>query len=266
MSKYTFTFKKDDIFVEFVTTDRDIVEQQFQIWVTAASDYIKNRPYKAKKIDNPTPVVEEAVEAPAPVVQEETVAEEAIVEEKVEENFVQVEEAVKTEEPIQEQPIIEAEPQLVQEIEELIEEKAEVFDNAAGLLRTINSIQNPADEETAKFEDVLGKTIENPTFEPNRSKDERFINLVKAKNTTDSFHYLIITAYYLSEIEKYERFSLKQINAKLMQNLSEVIDHSILQEALNQGLIQLVPDLTGISDISEYNITELGESFFVNKI
>ena len=41
MSQYTFTFKKDDIFVEFTTTDKEIVEQQFQIWVADADDYAR---------------------------------------------------------------------------------------------------------------------------------------------------------------------------------------------------------------------------------
>ncbi len=51
-----------------------------------------------------------------------------------------------------------------------------------------------------------------------------------------------------------------------MYNLSEVIDHTTLQEAINQNFIELVPDLTGTSEVGEYRITPLGEDFFANRI
>jgi len=231
MSKYTFTFRKDDIIVEFVTTDKIVVENQFQIWVDCASDYTCTHPSKPKKV---TPPSQPAVSEP-----------------------------IKTEEPQQQHK-----EEVKQEAEA---EKTEVFDKASSLLKTINSIQNPSEEdktipEPVGFEAVLEKSIENPTFEPTKVKDQVFLNLIHSKNTTDKFHYLVITAYYLSEFEKMERFSLKQINAKLMQNLSEVIDHTTLQEAISQNLIELVPDLTGASEVGEYRLTHTGEDFFANKI
>ena len=231
MSKYTFTFRKDDIIVEFVTTDKIVVENQFQIWVDCASDYTCTHPSKPKKVTPPPPS--------QPVFSE----------------------PIKAEEP----------PQQHKEEVKQEAEKTEVFDKASSLLKTINSIQNPSEEEKiilepVGFEAVLEKSIENPTFEPTRVKDQVFLNLIHSKNTIDKFHYLVITAYYLSEFEKMERFSLKQINAKLMQNLSEVIDHTTLQEAISQNLIELVPDLTGASEVGEYRLTHTGEDFFANKI
>ncbi|MEI8128685.1 MAG: hypothetical protein WCG95_03605 [bacterium] len=239
MSKYTFTFRKDDIIVEFVTTDKIVVENQFQIWVDCASDYTCTHPSKPKKVTPPPPPPSQPV----------------------------VSEPIKTEEPPQQHK-----EEVKQEAETEAEaEKTEVFDKASSLLKTINSIQNPSEEEKiipepVGFEAVLEKSIENPTFEPTRVKDQVFLNLIHSKNTTDKFHYLVITAYYLSEFEKMERFSLKQINAKLMQNLSEVIDHTTLQEAISQNLIELVPDLTGASEVGEYRLTHTGEDFFANKI
>ena len=226
MSKYTFTFKKDDIFVEFSTQDKDVIEKQFQTWVASADEYAKNHTQKTAKPKTITPVVNEP-----PKVQEEK-------------SFV------------------------------ASGQEAPVFEKASDLLKTINSIQNKnapeAKEETTlsniNFESVLEEKIENTNFEPQKTKDHVFLNLVNSKNTTDKFHYLMITAYYLSEFEKLERFSLKQINAKLMQNLSEVIDHSMLQEAINQGFIEVLPDLTGISEVGEYRLTMAGEEFFANRI
>lgn len=244
MPKYTFTFKKGDIFAEFITTDKEVVERQFQIWVADADDYVKKG--SRKSTPSPTPQTE-------------------VKQEKAQE----IEQKVET-------------------VQEQSTEQPEVFDKASSLLKTINIIQEGSSEakteevaedkkdakiekaeepsETQNFEEILEKTIESPTFEPTKTQDKVFLNLINSKNTTDKFHYLIITAYYLSEFEKMDRFSLKQINAKLMHNLSEVIDHTTLQEAINQNFIELIPDLTGISEVGEYRLTSAGEDFFANKI
>lgn len=256
MSKYTFTFKKDDIFVEFITEDRDVVERQFQIWVANADEYAKKNSLNPKT--NKSIESEEAkYSEPIKVEQPEPIKEEPIV--------------------IQE-PVIEVEPEqpILQQAEPV--ESENVFDNASSLLKTINTIQNEQEnpetsvahetqtEATTDFGAVLEEKIENPTFEPAKTNDPIFLNLVNSKHTTDKFHYLMITAYYLSEFEKLERFSLKQINAKLMQNLSEIIDHAMLQDAINQGFIEIIPDLTGVAEVAEYRLTRSGEEFFATKI
>lgn len=249
MPKYTFTFKKDDIFVEFTTTDKETVERQFQIWVADADDYAKQGTGNRKQETNEDAKMQRRKDT----------------------------ELTKEKNPSPLQPLsssakIEA---TAEEFVPVKETQPEVLDQASTLLKTINTIQN--EELTGKqepekvapvanFEDVLEKSIENPSFEPVKTQDKLFLNLVNSKKTTDKFHYLIITAYYLAEFEKLQRFSLKQINSKMMQNLSEVIDHATLQEAINQGFIEVVPDLTGISDVAEYKLTLAGEEFFANKI
>ena len=248
MPQYAFTFKKDDIFVEFLTTDKIEVEKQFQIWVDCASEYIKTNP--KKRVKNPD--AETSTNKPRA---EQNPVKAAIIEENS---------------PKQEKNEYRAENKTERE-----SQSEEVFDKASSLLKTINSIQNPdeTEEKPAEktiFEEVLEKTIENPpetqAFESNRMKDPVFLNLINSKHTTDKFHYLMITAFYLSEFEKLERFSLKQINAKMMHNLSEVIDHTTLQDAINQNFIELIPDLTGTSEVGEYRLTHQGEEFFANKI
>jgi len=255
MSNYTFTFRKDDITVDFTTTDKEIIERQFRVWVDSASEYAKTHPAKPKSKKVAPVVSEEKPVVEAPVVEEPKKVEAPEVNAEI------------IEEEKNEMPIAEA-------VEPQVQETAEVFDKASSLLKTINSIQEETEEvkveepavPSVDFDAVLEKTIENPTFEPARVKDQVFLNLINSKNTMDKFHYLMITAYYLSEFEKLERFSLKQINAKLMHNMSEVIDHSMLQEAINQGFIELVPDLTGASEVGEYRLTPAGEEFFANKI
>lgn len=260
MSRYTFTFKKDNIFVEFTTADKDVVERQFQIWVADADNYARTNKAKSAeaKQEPTTPSAEKSVE---PQKEEpEPAAEQAPVVEEIQE--INIEETTTEDET---------------EVAPLSEENTSdepILEKASSLLRTINTIQQEdvvepeisKETEAIDFDVVLEKTIENPTFEPEKTKDQVFLNLINSKATTDKFHYLIITAYYLLEFEKLDRFSLKQINAKLMQNLSTVIDHTMLQEAINQNLVELIPDLTGISGVGEYRLTAQGEDFFANQI
>jgi hypothetical protein len=239
MSKYTFTFKKDNICVEFSTTNKSVIEKQFKIWVNSASAFVE------KKSTSSIPRYNE-------------------------QKLPSVAEFNKKDEYLQE-----VKEETVKEKYGFVNKEPGVFNKASSLLKTINSMQDPVSENDknqkpfkaqTNFEDVLGQSIKNPTFEPSKLKDQVFLSLIKSKNTKDKFHYLIITAYYLSEFEKSERFSLKQINAKLMHNLSELIDHSTLQEAINQNFIELVPDLTGEYEVAEYRLTMAGEDFFANRI
>ena len=259
MSNYTFTFKKDDIFVEFTTTDKDIVVAQFQTWVNCATEYSKTHVKKSPiapqpEANQPERAIEEKVEE----VQPEPIIEEQIIEEIAAE--------IEPEQPLVQEPTATEEESAPIKTEGI----PEVFDQASTLLRTINTIQSDAPTEKAPempdFEAILENSLETSTFEPVKTKDGNFLQLINIKNTQDKFHYLIITAYYLLEHEKLERFSLKQINAKLMQNLSQVIDHTVLQDAINAGFVEAIPDLTGESDISEYRLTDRGESFFMNEI
>lgn len=269
MSNYTFTFKKDDIYVEFTTTDKLAVERQFALWVTDASEAAKRkqtaRPAMAtapvREPEIQPDVVPPKVEAPQEAGVVEPVVEAAFEPESpVVENNIDIH---KPEEPVFEQSA---------PTESVAEENSQVFDKASDLLKTINAIQKPAEiqpqepEKTVDFDKVLEAKIENPTFEPVQAKDENFLKVVESKNTSDRFHYLMITAYYLLEFEKKQRFSLKQINAKLMYNLSRVVDHSILSEAINQGFIEPVPDFTGTSEATEYKLTESGEDFYLHRI
>jgi len=294
MSKYTFTFKKDDIFVEFTTTDKEIVEKQFQVWVADADAYARgHKQGKGKR---------EKGKGEANSKQQIANGKEEIGNRKL-----GIESVSQSESDVNLTPhsslltsnSLEAPSTKIEAIAEEFSVKEppqpEIIDKASTLLKTINAIQdeegrgkrekgkeeangkqqtangeeeNPSTKNapSTNFDEVLEQSIENPTFEPTKTQDKLFLNLVNSKNTTNKFHYLIITAYYLSEFEKLQRFSLKQINSKLMQNLSEVIDHTTLQEAINESFIEVVPDLTGISDVAEYKLTLAGEEFFANKI
>ena len=71
MSRYTFTFKKDDIFVEFTTEDKEVVERQFQIWVLNADEYVKSmekKSYKGQTVNSLNGIKPKTVTQPQPEV------------------------------------------------------------------------------------------------------------------------------------------------------------------------------------------------------
>jgi len=70
---------------------------------------------------------------------------------------------------------------------------------------------------------------------------------------------LLLTAYYFTQYDGKPRFTLKQLNAKLMQNIAVIVDHAVVQEAINRDYIECLPDLTGIVGASEYRLTAYGE-------
>ena len=54
------------------------------------------------------------------------------------------------------------------------------------------------------------------------------------------------------------------LNAKLMQNIQEAVDHNVLQEAIDRGLVETLPNLPEISGSVEYRLTNFGEEVFLN--
>lgn len=301
MPRYAFTFKKDDVFVEFITSDKNLVEKQFSVWVNAAAQYTKSHSQQAllkSKVEPEHSVDDEKAQA-----KQEKKAEKVPVKEKSEKTTrskkdstiedkkpnpettislksAQLDETSTTTEKIEAKSEVEIQPiepeapqkNQIEESEkvEQIEENKEVFDQASSLLKTINAIQEPqAPQDEAKvqpqmpdFESVLENTIDTQSFEPVRTKDNVFLEIINTKSPQDKFQYFLITAHYLHENENLERFTLKQINAKLMQNLAMVVDHTVLRDAINAGFAELVPDLTGISNVNEYKITDKGEKFY----
>ena len=52
---------------------------------------------------------------------------------------------------------------------------------------------------------------------------------------------------------------LKQINSKLVPTKNIAITHKTLKDALEQGFLELIPDLTNTSVSKEYALTQRGE-------
>jgi len=296
MSKYTFTFKKGDVFLEYITTNKESMERQFQIWVTCASVWAYNQE-KIEKGLMPAPIpkaekIETKIEEKTdniPVIQE---VKAEVVEEKQEETPIEAEIIISPEQEeieresqriIQEYKAeMEAEArkketdakkeEFKQDVETIIAKEEAVQEELSQLYtkhETINEIQETQPEENSvsianDFDALLQKSMSKTVNDVKEKRDDRFLKVIKVKNITEKIDYLIVTAYYLSEFERLDRFTLKLVNAKLMENMHEIVDNSILQDAINQGLVECLPNYTNIPSAMEYRLTEAGEEAFLN--
>ena len=294
MPKYTFTFKKDDVFLEYITTDKESMERQFQIWVTCASVWAYNQEKIEKGLMSAplpkaeTPVVKEEIEEKVKEEKIDSVEEPEIREEATEliiENPKQSEIDRESQRIIQEYKAeMEAEArkketeakkeEFKQDVEKVVAKEEAVKEELSGLYdkpATINDIQLTQPEEGSQsldnnidFDAFLQKSMSNPTTNVKEKQDDRFLKVIKVKNITEKLDYLIVTAYYLSEFERLDRFTLRLVNAKLMENMHEVVDNSVLQEAIDKGLVECLPNYTNIPSAMEYRLTEAGEEAFLN--
>lgn len=114
-------------------------------------------------------------------------------------------------------------------------------------------------------------TSEAKNIEPNLYADrmldlKNLNNLIQLKKPDNMFDYLLIAAYYLKEGEYLDRYSLKQINSKIFAYTRKPIDHSIIQKAVAKNYIEVVPDYTGMAEVTEYVITDEGENYIINEL
>ena len=142
-----------------------------------------------------------------------------------------------------------------------------LFGNKDGIEIFKEKIEEEGDfsNKSADFDKILELSMNAVSeTETEIKKDDRFLKILNVKNVSSKLEYLIVTAYYLSEFEKLDKFTLKLINAKLMQNIKEAVDHNVLQEAIDNGLVEVLPSLPNIANSVEYRLTNAGEEAFLN--
>lgn len=250
MATYSFKITKGKYELILATSDKELVVEQFEKWVKAASKYAKER--KAKECKE--------------LVNTQIRAEEEITRKNIEEQLAK--------HPVSELPQEEAP---VKREETKIEENStnknlDIFyapPSNANAGETISSIE--AKEPAAGvFDNILENSLNNPQTElsfkasPSIKKDNAFLNYMNSRKIERKIDYLLLTAYYFTQYEQKPRFTLKQLNAKLMQNVAVIIDHSVLQEAINRDYIECLPDLTGLVGASEYRLTAYGEKVLLD--
>lgn len=246
MSTYSFKIKKGKFELVLQTTDKELLVSQFELWVRQAGDYARKKKAKEGKelVNTRIKAEEEATKKHI-----EAQLDRAGLNKKTEPESI----LPKQEEQLPASKALDifyAPPQ--QEVEEMaptISEQPQsgVFDNILE-----NSINNPKTELTFKAS-------------PSIKKDNAFLNFINSRKIERKVDYLLLTAYYFTQYEQRPRFTLKQLNAKLMQNIAVIIDHGVLQEAINRDYIECLPDLTGLIGASEYRLTAYGEKALLDE-
>jgi hypothetical protein len=230
MSIYTFNITKGKYKLTLSTEDKEFVEDEFEKWVRKASEYVQKQ-----KIREGKNRVANQIETEREITQRKI---DDQLKRKPKQRPDDVSESVASEQKKEALDVFYAPPQ--------------------------KSVQK-ASSANAGFENVLNNSMNSPQTElsfkpsPTIKKDNAFLNYVNGRNVNKKIDYLLLTAYYFAQFEQKPRFTLKQLNAKLMQNLAIILDHSVIQEALNRDYIECLPDLTGMVGASEYRLTAYGE-------
>lgn len=225
---YTIVFRKGKVELTLTTDDKAVIERQLSLIISQASN-VK----KTEQIQPQPPVVDVPAE---PVAQEQ---------QKQEEVHQAVFEHIKEEEK---QAVVQVQK------EDII---PQTIDIATVKPITINSMQNPEPQAEPDFDKILNTEMNSSGEDTPVLKDERFINYVEGKAALEKIDFLVITAQYLAQYENMNTFNLKHINAKLMQNFTLIVDHSVLQSAIAREFITRIQE--GIDEVSsEYMLTEKG--------
>lgn len=242
---YTLIFRKGAVELEFTTSDKSIIERQLSKIISQASNKVVhsqtsiNEQTQGQKL-NVKEFLPEVISTQAETTNETK-------EEHLEVNDVK---------PAFFENISEDEKKRIIEnsSEDII---PQTIDIAPVKPLTINSLQNPEPEPTPDFDKILNTEMNYQTNDPPILKDEKFINYVEGKSALEKLDFLIITAQYLAQNEGMNTFNLKHINAKLMQNFTIIVDHSVLQSAISREFITRIQE--GADETSsEYMLTEKG--------
>ena len=250
MSIYSFKITKGKYELILATSDKELVVEQFEKWVKAASKYAKER--KAKECKE--------------LVNTQIKAEEEITRKNIEEQLAK---HPVSELPQQEEPVKHEEKRAE---ETSTNKNLDIFYAPPSNVNTGETISSIEAKEPAAgvFDNILENSLNNPQTElsfkanPSIKKDNAFLNYMNSRKIERKIDYLLLTAYYFTQYEQKPRFTLKQLNAKLMQNVAVIIDHSVLQEAINRDYIECLPDLTGLVGASEYRLTSYGEKVLLD--
>ena len=243
MATYSFKIKKGKYQLELSTDDKELLVEQFALWVKDAGAYAKKR--KAAQCKD--------------LVETQIKAEEDITRKNIENQLAK--------HPVPEMPKADEKYEKPVETKENSTEKNLDIFYAPPKQETISSISETSGQV---FDNILENSLNNPKTEltfkssPSIKKDSAFLNYMGSRKIEKKIDYLLLTAYYFTQYEQKPRFTLKQLNAKLMQNLAVIIDHAVLQEAINRDYIECLPDLTGLVGASEYRLTAYGEKVLLN--
>ena len=242
MSIYSFKITKGKYQLSLSTTDKEFVISEVEKWVKKAVEYTRSQ-----KVQQCKDLVNTQINTEKEITQR------------------------KIDEQLKRRPQPEIPEEAPQETKEEITNKSLDIFYSAPVQDTRAETENLRNTANQGFDNILENSINNPqtelSFKPSPSikKDNAFLSYISGRRVDRKIDYLLLTAYYFTQYEQKPRFTLKQLNAKLMQNLAVIIDHSVLQEAINRDYIECLPDLTGLVGASEYRLTAYGEKVLLDE-
>ena len=237
MTTYSFKVTKGRFQLSLTTTDREMIVEEFEKWVRKISAYVnKNKGQDVQLRQNV-----------------QLNAEKEITQGRIDQQLKHIQKSENKNE------------EAIPSIEETQKNLDVFYAPPKPNNEQSQSINTEKPNSQDAFENLLDRSMQAPqtelSFKPNPSikKDNAFLSYINGRKVERKIDYLLMTAYYFTQYEQKPRFTLKQLNAKLMQNIAVIIDHSVLQEAINRDYIECLPDLTGVVGASEYRLTAYGE-------
>lgn len=247
MATYSFRIKKGKYQLDLSTSDKELLVTQFEKWVKDATIYARKK--KAKECKE--------------LVNTQIKAEEEVTKKNIENHLAK--------HPVAEMPTLEEPSKKIKQdtVEKKSEEHLDIFYAPPAQSTIAEKISQ--NKSNPVFDSILENSLNKPNTEltfkssPTIKKDNAFINYISTRKVERKIDYLLLTAYYFTQYEQKPRFTLKQLNAKLMQNIAVILDHSVLQEAINRDYLECLPDLTGLVGASEYRLTAYGEKVLLDE-
>lgn len=252
MSTYSFRIKKGKYQLDLITTDKELLVSQFELWVKDAGAYAKR-----KKADNARQIVNNQIKE-----------EETITKRNIEEQLAKHKNTEDIKDDNIQSNLQESIPEM--ETDTTKNDDLDIFYSPQSEQKLSTNNKDELNN-SGIFDNILETSMNNPqtelSFKPSPSikKDSAYLNFINSRNIEKKIDYLLLTAYYFTQYEQKPRFTLKQLNSKLMQNVAIIIDHSVLQEAINRDYIECLPDLTGLVGASEYRLTAYGEKTIMDE-
>lgn len=251
MSTYSFRVKKGKFQIDVMTSDSEMISRQFELWVAKAGAYAKSQ--RAKECKN--------------LVESQIKAEEKITQKNIDKQLAKhtVSELPHLDSPVDNKK--EEKVKKTSDLETKSNGELDIFYTPPSSESISTKIKNSVG---GVFDNILENSMNSSKTElsfktsPSIQKDSAFLNYMNSRKIEKKIDYLLLTAYYFTQYEQKPRFTLKQLNAKLMQNVAVIIDHSVLQEAINRDYIECLPDLTGLVGSSEYRLTAYGEKVLLD--
>lgn len=250
--RYEINLKKDDLYIQLSSDDVYFISKQMDKWFRILLDdsYV---PVSYPQ-PSPAPVPPPVVEAPPPPPPPEP---EPVIEAPPPAPVPDV--VSQAELPLSEPPPV---PQASQApLDQAVEDDFEAVMDS--LMKDLGD-EEPAPEAEPEPAPYQAATVSagngRAAGAPSPDTIDSLSELCDRSHASSLEDYLLLSAYYLTYFEGQEKFSLKRINSMLVKSGLTPVNHSVLETMLAQGYLSMVPDLTGTADVSEYILTDAGQT------